>query len=353
MSDPADSPLPTPLGALADTLAGVRVIDLSRNLPGPFCTRLLADMGAEVLKVEPPAGDPARAIAPLYAALNEGKTSLRVDFHDAAQVTDLADRIAAADVVLDSFRPGTMDAMGLGFEALSQRNPKLVAASITAYGQYGAWAARAGHDINIMAVSGALAQAGGVDGAAILSNVQWADLAGGADMASMQIVAALYAAARSGRGRRLDVSMAQGLYAHLVTPRTTAPLLSGLYGRPPGAGEDVLNGGLPCYGLYATADGRQLAFGALEAKFWRAACEILDRPDWTDRHWLRGHLPGSADAISLRAELAALIAAGTLAEWTARFDGADACVTPVLTLAEAVDHPLFRSSASDRVEGGR
>jgi crotonobetainyl-CoA:carnitine CoA-transferase CaiB-like acyl-CoA transferase len=327
--------------ALAGLLNGLRVVDLTRNLPGPFCTRLLADLGAEVIKVEPPEGDPSRALGPLFDALNHGKESRRIDFRDPIGLNLLRSWLADADVMLDSFRPGTLQALKLHHGHLGRINPRLVMVSITGYGQHGPWAQRAGHDLNFMAMSGALDQSRTPSGALAMSNVQWGDLVGGSAMAGLAALAAVFEAQRSGHGRHVDVSMTHGLHAHLILPTATAALLTPLLGHPPGAGEDLLNGGLPCYNLYATADARQLAVAALEFKFWKAACAVFERPAWVERHWQRGQLPGSPDCVQLRAEIAALVATQPLAWWMERFEPVDACVTPVLTLQEALRHPLF------------
>lgn len=328
-------------GPLSGLLNGLRVIDLTRNLPGPFGTRMLADLGAEIIKVEPPEGDPARPLGPLFDALNRGKECRRIDFRDAGDLAALRDWLATADVMVDSFRPGVLTAMGLDFATLRARNPKLVMVSITGYGQAGPWAQRAGHDLNFMAMSGVLDQVRAPTGELALSNVQWGDLAAGSSMACIAVLAAVFDAGRRGIGRHIDVSMTHGLHAHLVMPKSTGALLAPILGHRPGAGEDLLNGSLPCYNLYATQDGRHLAVGALEFKFWKAACDVFERPDWVNRHWQRGAMPGSPDCLALREEVAALVASRPLAEWTARFDQADACVTPVLTLEEARDHALF------------
>ena len=328
-------------GAVAGLLDGLRVVDLTRNLPGPFCTRMLADLGATITKVEPPEGDPSRPLGPLFDALNHGKECRRIDFRQPADLDQLRSWLADADVMVDSFRPGILQSLGLDFERLKAINPKLVMVSITGYGQHGPWAQRAGHDLNFMALSGALDQMRAPTGELALSNVQWGDIAGGSSMACIAILAAVFSAQRCGAGRHLDVSMVHGVHAHLVLPKATATLFTPLLGRAPGAGEDLLNGGLPCYNLYATADARHLAVAALEFKFWKAACAVFERPDWVDRHWQRGQMPGSPPNNALRQEVAALVATRTLADWTARFEAADACVTPVLTLQEAQAHPLF------------
>ena len=322
-------------------LSGLRVLDLTRNLPGPFATRLLADLGATIVKVEPPEGDPARPLAALFEALNHGKECRSIDFRSSADLDRLRAWVQEADVLLDSFRPGVLQGLGLDAATLHALTPRLVMVSITGYGQHGPWAQKAGHDLNFMALSGVLDQMRAPTGELALSNVQWGDLAGGSAMACIAVLAAVFEAQKTGQGRHLDVSMVHGLHAQLVMPKATGAMLAPLLGRRPGAGEDLLNGVLPCYNLYATQDGRHLAVGALEFKFWKAACEVFERPDWAQRHWQRGQLPGSADCAALRAEVAQLVASQPLAVWSERFAQADACVTPVLTLEEAQAHPLF------------
>ena len=326
-------------------LSGLRVLDLTRNLPGPFATRLLADLGATIVKVEPPEGDPARPLAALFEALNHGKECRTIDFRSSADLDRLRAWVQEADVLLDSFRPGVLQGLGLDAATLHALNPRLVMVSITGYGQHGPWAQKAGHDLNFMALSGVLDQLRAPTGELALSNVQWGDLAGGSAMACIAVLAAVFEAQKTGQGRQLDVSMVHGLHAQLVMPKATGAMLAPLLGRRPGAGEDLLNGVLPCYNLYATQDGRHLAVGALEFKFWKAACEVFERPDWVQRHWQRGQLPGSPDCAALRAEVAQLVASQPLAMWSERFAQADACVTPVLTLDEAQAHPLFADGA--------
>jgi len=331
--------------ALPPLLSGLRVLDLTRNLPGPFATRLLADLGATIVKVEPPEGDPARPLAALFEALNHGKECRSIDFRSSADLDRLRAWVQEADVLLDSFRPGVLQGLGLDAATLHALNPRLVMVSITGYGQHGPWAQKAGHDLNFMALSGVLDQMRAPTGELALSNVQWGDLAGGSAMACIAVLAAVFEAQKTEQGRHLDVSMVHGLHAQLVMPQATGAMLAPLLGRRPGAGEDLLNGVLPCYNLYATQDGRHLAVGALEFKFWKAACEVFNRPDWVQRHWQRGQLPGSPDCAALRAEVAQLVASQPLAVWSERFVQADACVTPVLTLEEAQAHPLFADGA--------
>jgi alpha-methylacyl-CoA racemase len=331
--------------ALPPLLSGLRVVDLSRNLPGPFATRMLTDLGASVVKVEPPEGDPARSLTALFDTLNEGKECRVIDFRRDADLERLRAWVKEADVLLDSFRPGVLPHLGLDSAALHAIHPRLTMVSITGYGQSGPWAHKAGHDLNFMAMSGVLDQMRAPTGELAQSNVQWGDLAGGSAMACIAVLSGVFEAQRTGRGRHLDVSMTHALHAQLVMPRATGAMLASALGRRPGAGEDLLNGVLPCYGLYATQDGRHLAVGALEFKFWKAACAVFGRPDWEQRHWQLGQRPGSSDGAALRTEVARLIASQPLAVWRERFAQADACVTPVLTLEEAQAHPLFADGA--------
>ncbi|TBO30342.1 CoA transferase [Aquabacterium lacunae] len=340
--------LPRALGPLAGLLDGLQVLDLSRNLPGPYATRMLADLGATIVKVEPPEGDPARPLAPLFEALNHGKECRTIDFRQPADLDRLREWVMEADVMLDSFRPGVLQAMGLHHERLKALNPRLVMVSITGYGQQGPWANKAGHDLNFLALSGVLDQMRSpTTGELALSNVQWGDLAAGSSLAVIAVLSAVLAARRGGVGRHIDVSMAHGLHAQLVMPQATGQLMAPLLGgRMPGAGEDLLNGVLPCYNLYTCADGRHLAVGALEHKFWKAACAVFERPQWADKHWQRGLMPHSPESQALKAAVAALVRSRPLADWTTRFDAADGCVTPVLTWQEAREHPLFAGQVS-------
>lgn len=332
-------------------LRGIRVLDLTRLLPGPVATMHLADMGAEVIKIEDPgAGDYARSMGPVrkqvsqfFVAVNRGKQLLRLDLKDAAQREQLLAMVAQADVLVESFRPGVMDKLGLGWAVLKQRNPRLVMCAISGYGQHGPLAQQAGHDINYIGYAGMLAQNCASDGVPVLPNLQVGDLLGGAQAALQGILAALVAVKMGGAGRLVDVSMTATVMAHNIMP-----LVAVNNGAPAVAGAELLTGGVPCYSVYRTADGRYMAVGALELKFWQTCCDVLQRPDLKTRHWQLGQQVGGADALAVKAELAALFACHTLAEWRARFDAADCCVTPVLTTQEALQHPLFANLVSQR-----
>lgn len=335
-------------------LAGIRVLDLTRLLPGPAATMHLADMGAQVIKIEDPGpGDYARVmgqvrneVSQFFVAVNRGKQFIRLDLKDAAQRERLLAMVEQADVLVESFRPGVMDKLGLGWSALRERNPKLVMCSISGYGQDGPYAQLAGHDINYIGYAGMLEQTAGADGAPVLPNLQVGDLLGGAQSALQGMLAALVAVKMGGAGRHVDVSMTDAVLAHNLMP-----LVAINNGRAAVPGRDLLTGGVPCYNVYRTSDGRHMAVGALELKFWQACCDVLQRPDLKTRHWQLGQEIGGADALALKSELDAIFGARTLAEWTELFAAADCCVTPVLRTAEALEHPLFqaRAMASRRV----
>lgn len=335
---------------LHDALAGLRIVDLTRLLPGPLATLRLAQWGADVLKVEDPGeGDGARALwrteaeaaagepGAFYRQLNAGKRVLRLDLRSAEGKAALLEELRGADALIEGFRPGVMARLGLGFETVSALNPRLVMVSISGYGQQGPWAQRAGHDINYIAMAGVLEQVASASGEIALPNFQIGDLLGGSQAATSALLAAVLAAQRTGRGRHVDISMTHEVLRHQVVVRTALEAL----GRVPPAGRDLLSGGVPCYGVYRTADGCHLAVGALELKFWQALCTALGRPQWERRHWSLGEAPGSAAALELRAQLQDLLAAQSLAHWVRLFDQVDACVTPVLRLDEALAHPLF------------
>ena len=317
-------------------LEGVRVLDLTRLLPGPLATQHLADYGADVIKVEDTgAGDYARTMGAMggdtswfYQVVNRNKRSLRLDLKQAEGRALFLRLVESADVVVEGFRPGVMARLGLGYEALAERNPRVVLCSISGYGQTGPYALRAGHDINYLGYAGVLDQIGTAGSAPALSNVQIGDLLGGTMGAVMGIMVALFDAQRSGLGRHVDVSMTDASFAHAIFPLTEV-LASGRV-RP--RGEDLLSGGVPCYGVYETADGRHMAVGALEEKFWHLLCDTLGRADLKP-----GHLAEGVEGARVRAELAAIFCSRSQRDWVAIFDAVDCCVTPVLRLEESLE----------------
>ena len=333
--------------AMKDCLQGLRVVDLTRNLPGPFATRLLADLGAEIIKIEPASGDPARALGDLFTALNHGKTIEKVDFRDPQGIETIKAHLKDADVMLDSFRPEVLEGMGLDAKTLHAINPKLVMVSITGYGVADSddithnWANKAGHDINFMAMSGVLCQLKTADGDQAMPNIQFADLAGGSDTAVIALLAAVFSAQRTGKGRHVAVSMTHSLYQHLIMPKATGKLVASFSGKNPKPQHDFLGGLLPCYRLYKTGDGRHMAVGSLELKFWQGLCEVLELPELKAKHWQMGVMPNTKDSQEAAQVMADTFGSHDLAHWQQVFESADVCVTPVLTLEEAKAHPLF------------
>jgi alpha-methylacyl-CoA racemase len=313
-------------------LRGVTVLDLTRLLPGPFATQQLADLGADVIKIEDTgAGDYANAS--VRALVNHGKRAIRIDLKQAAGVSALLRLCERADVLVEGFRPGVMRRLGAGYEAVGAVNPRLVYCSISGFGQAGPLSQMPGHDINYTALAGVADQMGNAHGPA-LSNLPLADLLGGTMTAVREILAALFDAARGGRGRHLDVSIADGVLAQAVLP--LAALRQ--HGRVQPLGEGTLTGALACYGFYRTADGRHVAVGALERKFWDAMCRQLERADLAPLH----RTGDAAIEERVRGELRAIFGARPLAHWAALFADGEACVAPVLRLQETLAHPHFQ-----------
>ena len=298
-------------------LDGVRVLDLSRLLPGAYCTQLLQAQGAAVIKVESPTGDPIRALPggeAYFDALHRGKQMLTLDLRSEAGRQALRRRVLYADVLVEGFRPGVMERMELGFTALAAINPALVYCAITGYGSDSPLARRAGHDLNYLARSGALALMPLRDGAPAIPGLQVADLAGGL-YAAFLIAAALMSRGKTGRGQRLDVSMTDLMRSWTALPR--AAQRAGLPGL-------LLTGELPCYHVYEVVDGF-LTVAALEPDFWAEFCRTIDREDLTARQF----------DLSAIKEVQVTLRTASRAEWMARFADRDVCVEPSLTLEES------------------
>lgn len=317
-------------------LAGVRVLDLSRLLPGPYCTLLLADLGAEVVKVETPlAGDYARLAPPelglggIFEAVNRNKKSLALNYRNARGREIFLQLARDADVVFETFRPGAVTRWGLDYEAVRAVNPRVIYCSLSGYGQTGPYRDRAGHDLNYIAVGGLLALNGAAGGPPIPPGVQIADMAGGM-LAAIAILGALAGRERTGQGAYLDVAMLDAV-ASWIAPLVDPQLLA--TGRNPERGRMTLAGGLPCYNVYETADGQFLALGALEPNFWQAFCSAVERADLIPRQFEYEAIP----------EIAAIFRERPRAEWVARFESVDACVEPVNSFAEMWRHPQVRS----------
>jgi len=324
-------------------LEGIRVLDLSRLLPGPFCSLLLADFGADVIKVEDTGmGDYVRwaqpkfpgvedtAAAAFFLALNRNKRSIRVDLKTDAGRDVLLRLVRDADVLLESFRPGVLDRLGVGYERLRQENPGLVYCAISGYGQDGPYRDRSGHDMNYLGLAGVLGLSGERDGPPVQAAGQIADLGGGAQMAAFAILAALRERDRSGEGQLVDVSMTDGALSWMTMNAARA-----FAGDVPHRGDLELAGRIICYRPYAAADG-WVSLGALEPKFWQAWCRGVGREDLIEHQF---DPPGSP----AHAEVEAIFAARTRAEWQAFAGEHDCCLEPVLELDEVLDSELVRA----------
>ena len=321
-------------------LGDVRVLDLTRLLPGGYATLLLADLGADVVKIEEPGkGDYIRWMPPsmgehsaAHIALNRNKRSLTLNLRT-EQGRDLLRALAQRyDVLVESFRPRVMDGLGVGYADLQARNPALVYCAITGYGQDGPRAEVAGHDADYIAYAGALSITGPEEGAPVLPGVQIGDLGGGGMAAAIAILAALHRRGQTGAGDFCDLSMSDGVFSWLAIHAAEFEATREI----PRRGEMTLSGKYPCYRIYPAADGH-LAVGALEPQFWRALCEALGRPEFNDDGFAVGR---RRDEVVTRLE--ALFETRTRAEWMAVVADVDACIAPVNDLAETFDDEQLR-----------
>jgi crotonobetainyl-CoA:carnitine CoA-transferase CaiB-like acyl-CoA transferase len=322
---------------LRDFLAGVRVLDLSQYLPGPTATQMLADMGADVLKVEPPEGDPLRrldpvngrpceGLSPYYCVVNAGKRVVAIDLKSPDGKEAFAALVGAADALLESYRPGVLERLGFGRERLRALNPRLVHCALSGYGQTGSYRLTAGHDLNYVAFTGALS----ASGSKALPAMTWPPIADHASalQAALGVVGALLARERGGAGAYIDTSLAETVLAWQGWALTALGS-----GAAPVRQANVLNGGAAYYRVYATSDGQFVTLGAIEPHFWRNFCNAVGAPDWIARQ--NDPLPQT----DLIAEVAQLFAGRSRAEWDALLSRVDCCYHPVLDYDEVPDHP--------------
>ena len=325
-------------------LKGIRVLDLTRLYPGPFCTMMMAELGAEVIKVESPdEGDYLRVMGPAdaegglsFRLLNRNKKSITLNLKTAEGVEIFMRLVKDADVLVEGFRPGVVTALNIDYEAIKGVNPEIIYCSITGYGQDGPYRNRAGHDLNYIAISGILGITGLQNGQPIIPGVQIGDVGGGALMALSGILAALYGRANGQGGSYLDVSMLDGLISWL--PLSAADHFAGL---PVGRGSSLLNGGYACYHVYQTADEGYMALGALEVKFWLSFCRAVGREDLIERQY-------EENQESLKNELKNIFLQYDRQSWEEIFSSHDCCCEPVLSLAEAFKHPQVQARQAVR-----
>jgi crotonobetainyl-CoA:carnitine CoA-transferase CaiB-like acyl-CoA transferase len=319
-------------------LTGLKLLDLSRLLPGPYCSLLLADLGMEVLKVEDPElGDYMRKIGPIrkqdsayFLAVNRNKKSMTLNLKVEEGKEILYKLTNSYDIVLESFRPGVMDRLGIGYQELKKRNPRVILCSLSGYGQDGPYRERSGHDINYIGLGGILELIGIKDEAPVIPGVQIADLAAGGMMSAIAILAAVVHRQKSGEGQYLDISMLDGVISWLS-------MHAGKYFMDeelPERGEMLLAGRYACYHVYQTKDGRYMALGALEPKFWESFCEAIGRRDLVLKQFIEGE-----ERLRLIEEIQKIFKTKTQKEWVDFLRNTDACCEPILNLEEVFHHP--------------
>ncbi len=320
-------------------LAGVRVLDMSQFLPGPYCAQILSDMGAEVVKLESPAGDPMRSFGPLgidglslfYKGINAGKTVISLDLKSEDGKAAFTALIKRADVLIESFRPGALERLGFASNHIKTLNPRLIHCALSGFGQSGPDRQRAGHDINYMALAGGLAASGTTD-RPVFAAPPIADFASGSQAASA-VLAALFGRERNGKGCYLDMSITESVLAWQGMNLTACNTQN----HRPERKRNLLNGGAACYQVYRTRDGRFISLGAIEPKFWANFCTALARPDWIPRQ--TESLPQTA----LIDEVAAAIAQQDLSYWQERLDPVDCCFHTVVDIGEIAEHPQIKA----------
>lgn len=323
-------------------LASLKVLDFSTLLPGPFASLLLADMGARVLRVESPTRmDLVRVLPPhddgvsaSHAYLNRNKRSIALDLKRPEAVEVVKQLVREYDIVLEQFRPGVMDKLGVGYEALKAINPKLIYVSITGYGQTGPYRDRAGHDINYLALAGVASYTGRRDTGPLPLGVQLADIAGGSLHGVMGLLAAVIHRQQTGEGQQVDISMTDCAFS--LNGMAGAGYLA--CGVEPGMEAQALNGG-SFYDYYRTRDGRWFSVGSLEPQFMQQFCAAIGRPELA----ARGLSPKAEDQRLLKREIAIEFEKRDFADWCERFAVVDACVEPMLPLSEAVEHPQIQA----------
>ncbi|MGZ3409656.1 MAG: CaiB/BaiF CoA transferase family protein [Xanthobacteraceae bacterium] len=322
---------------MAQPLSGLLVLDFTTLLPGPLATLMLAQAGAEVTKIESPDGDPmtffppyVNGVSAMYAMLNAGKSVTVVDLKSENGHAQLAPLLARTDILVEQFRPGVMARLGLGYEAMQAKYPRLIYCSISGYGQTGPRASEAGHDLNYIGNTGLLALAPGA-GEPTVPPALIADIAGGSFPAVMNILLALRQRDQTGQGCHLDIAMTDAMFTFAWHALATG----GATGQHPAPGEGLLTGGSPRYQLYRTKDDALVACAALEPKFWQGFCAAIG---------LTGPLTNDlADPKATRDTAAKLIASKNAEEWRPIFAAADCCATIVASLSEAMADPHFVS----------
>jgi Predicted acyl-CoA transferases/carnitine dehydratase len=321
---------------MSGILDGIKVIDMSRLLPGPFCTQMLGDLGADVIKIEEPvAGDYMRWIrsrgkvnSGLFLAVNRNKRSMKLDVRKVEGKEALLKLVASADVLVEGNRPGVMNRLGVGYETLRQHNPRIIMCSISGFGQDGPFSQAAGHDINYLSITGIMDLIGNCKGSPVIPGIQIADISGGALWAAFSIMAALFAREKTGKGQYLDISMADGAFTYMSC-------IAGEYffnQKLPQRGGEPGNGANACYNVYKTKDDRYLSVGIMEEKFWEKFCSAIGHPEYVPLQY------GVTDVQEkMKKEVSDLFITKTADEWMEVLGPLDICVTKVKNIKEALE----------------
>jgi alpha-methylacyl-CoA racemase len=323
---------------MSKALDGMKILDVSMYLPGPYMTWLLAAMGAEVVKIENPlGGDYGRALglgagnkSPFFEAVNRNKKSVTLNLKHLEGRRLFLRLLEEYDVLVEGFRPGTLERLGLGFETIREKLPRLICVSISGYGQESPYRLRAGHDLNYLSLAGIVGMTGLRTGEPAIPGVQIADLAGGSLMGLAGLLAAVLHREKTGQGQLVDISLFDGALS--LATMVFGTVQAGL--EDPAPGKMLLNGRLPCYGLYPTSDGRYMSLGALEFKFWENFCAAVGRND------LLGGQFGGSDVMD---QVRDIFASRTQEEWIALMRDREACCEPVLTLRETAETELVKA----------
>jgi crotonobetainyl-CoA:carnitine CoA-transferase CaiB-like acyl-CoA transferase len=327
---------------MTQILEGIKVLDLTRLLPGPLCTQILGDLGAEVIKVEGiKGGDYARSMPPrgksdggYFLGINRNKRSINLDFTKEKAKEIFFKMLADSDVVIEQFRPGAMEELGLGYQVLSSLNPRIIMCSISGYGQDGPYKDRAGHDINFLNLTGISHLTGCYQGKPALSGIQIADVGGGSLWAAMSIMGAIIAREKTGRGQYIDVSMSDCVFTFMSMLVSAYNFDRRLYG----AEEWMLNGGFAWYNFYRTKDDRWLGLGMLEEKFWATFCRAIGREEYIEQQFASRQVQEQ-----IMEDLSAILAGKTAEEWLQELQPLDICISLVNNLEEAINDPHLQA----------
>ncbi|MDI7258495.1 MAG: CaiB/BaiF CoA-transferase family protein [Thermodesulfobacteriota bacterium] len=319
-------------------LKGLKMLDLSRLLPGAYCSLLLADLGMEVLKIEDPSqGDYMRKMVPsqkrdsaYFLALNRNKKSMILNLKIEEGKEIFYKLTETYDIILEGFRPGVMDRLGIGYQDLKKRIPRVILCSLSGYGQDGPYRDRSGHDINYIGLGGILELTGSKEEGPVIPGVQIADMGGGGEMAAIAILAATIHRQKTGEGQHLDIAMHDGVLSWLSIHAGRYLMDKEL----PKRGEMRLSGRYACYQVYPTEDGRFMSLGALEPKFWKNFCEAIGKKDLISKQFVEVE-----ERVRIIEEIKTLFKTKTQREWTEFFKEVDACCEPILTLEEVFEHP--------------